>query len=146
MVKSATAYRKKDSLRSEAERNAIVEANLGLIGGVIARRPGCRDLHDTYEDAYQSGLLGLIRAAELFDESRGCRFSTYAEKWIWQSILRAGRSSQLVRIPCRFKGEELQELQKQCRVSLFHTMDRCNGQARTETQTDRTKSARRKSR
>ena len=54
-----------------------------------------------YEDLIQAGSIGLLKAADKFDESLGFSFSTYANYWIWQSILREVQNSgRNIRIPC----------------------------------------------
>lgn len=42
----------------------------------------------SYEDLFQEGITGLMRAIELFDTKRGLHFSTYAEPWIRQKVMR----------------------------------------------------------
>lgn len=60
----------------EAEtRRRLVEDNLALVGALVGRmRPG----PDEYDDYFQAGCIGLIKASERFDASFGVRFSTYA--------------------------------------------------------------------
>lgn len=54
----------------------------------------------TFDDLFQHGALGLIRAIELFDPSRGYKFSTYAMHWVRQAITRGiGNESRLIRLP-----------------------------------------------
>jgi len=54
-----------------------------------------------YEDLIQAGSIGLLKAADKFDESRGIAFSTYASYWVWQSILREAQNhGRNIRIPC----------------------------------------------
>ena len=82
---------------SVAERNAIIEANQGLLHQ-IAR--GFRGRGLDLNDLVGWGQFGLLRAAELFDPSLGMRFSTYATYWIRQAILKAiENTASLVRIP-----------------------------------------------
>lgn len=73
------------------EQRAMVEANTGLIGWVLNRR---RTPDLEWEDSFQDGLFGLIRAVQLFDPARGFKFSTYAEAWIRQAVQR-GRATYL---------------------------------------------------
>jgi RNA polymerase sigma factor (sigma-70 family) len=68
-----------------------VQANLGLIGWQVRRM---RLPSDEAEEAFQDGLIGLLRAAEKFEPERGFKFSTYAIFWIRQAIDR-GRSERL---------------------------------------------------
>lgn len=58
-------------------------------------------------DLIQEGNLGLVKAVERFDESRGFKFSTYATWWIKQSILRAiADSNRVIRLPV-YKVDEI---------------------------------------
>jgi hypothetical protein len=65
------------------EERAIVEANTGLIALVLRRR---HTPTDEWADSYQDGVLGLCRAAQLFDPALGNRFSTYAYPWVWEAV------------------------------------------------------------
>jgi RNA polymerase sigma factor (sigma-70 family) len=71
---------------SDAEVMARAAEHLGLCGWVARRYLG-RGLE--LEDLVQEGWFGLVRAVELFDESRGLDFSTYAKHWIRDAITRA---------------------------------------------------------
>lgn len=84
----------------EGDRNAVnrlVECNLLLVVSVAKKYYGCGL---PLLDLIQEGNLGLIKAAEKYDGSKGFRFSTYATYWIRQSISRAlGDQSRTIRIP-----------------------------------------------
>lgn len=77
--------------------NTLVECNLLLVVSVAKKYYGCGL---PLLDLIQEGNLGLIKAAEKYDGSRGFRFSTYATYWIRQAISRAlGDQSRTIRIP-----------------------------------------------
>ena len=100
-------------------RDELILNNLGLVGSCASRFIG---KGIDYEDLYSSGCVGLIKAADRFDESLGFAFSTYAVPSILGEIRRLFRDGGAVKISraLKEKARELQfvkeELEKQLGV------------------------------
>ena len=89
--------------RGRRARDRLVAANLRLVIAVARRHQRHASAGCGLEDLIQGGNIGLCRAAEKFDPSRGYRFSTYAFWWISQGVRAVvDRDSRTIRMPTTF--------------------------------------------
>lgn len=99
------------------KRNALVEKNLGLVHSCAKRFKG---RGAEYDDLFQAGCVGLIKAADNFDSERGFSFSTYAVPVILGEIKRIFRDGGAVKIgrALKEKSRNAIKLREELSVSL----------------------------
>ena len=105
-LENATQLRREVATYRRAKQ-LLVSANMGLVHTVVKKKyyNAQRRLGITHEELVQEGSLGLIRAAELFDPSRGVRFSTYATIWIKGALSNSHMVDGAIKLPAREKSK-----------------------------------------
>lgn len=96
-------------------RNEKVEKNLGLVHACAKRFKG-RGVE--YDDLFQAGCVGLIKAADNFDETRGFSFSTYAVPVILGEIKRIFRDGGSIKIGRAIKEKSRNAVKKKEEISV----------------------------
>lgn len=95
--KKLLAYKNRYAEKGEQLRSKFIKANLRLVVNIAKRHLG-KGLGLT--DLVQEGNLGLIRAVEKFDHTKGFKFSTYGAWWIHQAVTRAiAEKTRTIKVP-----------------------------------------------
>ncbi len=98
---------------TKQQRDEFIEKNLGLVHSICRRFSG-RGIE--YDDLYQTGCIGLIKAADAFDESRGLCFSTYAFPVVMGEIKRLFRDGGAIKVSRSLKELSLKTVRARERL------------------------------
>ncbi len=98
----------------ELKREEIIESNLGLVHSCAHKFKG-RGIE--YDDLFQAGSIGLIKAADAFDHTRGVQFSTYAVPVILGEIRRLFRDGGAIKVSRSLKELSLKVVRKREQLS-----------------------------
>lgn len=101
-------------VKEKNRRDQFIESNLGLVHSICRRFIG-RGIE--YDDLYQAGCIGLIKATDAFDEERGVCFSTYAVPVIMGEVRRMFRDGGTVKVSRNLK-ELAMKINKEKQVLL----------------------------
>lgn len=101
--------------KTPAEKDAFVAANLGLVHSLAHRLKG-RGIE--YEELYSAGCVGLVKAMEGFDESRGLKFSTYAVPVILGEMKRLFRDGGSIKVSRSLKELSLKVSRERDKLSI----------------------------
>jgi len=124
--KPSTAQEKRDMRVGKRAFDKMITSNLRLVVNIAKRFASRAGRTLDMMDLISEGTIGLHRAIELFDASRGYKFSTYSYWWIRQAICRAiDTSDRIIRVPIH-SLEKLHKLMK-----LRETFQICNGREPT---------------
>lgn len=102
-------------VEEKSRRNELVEKNLGLVHACANR---FRGKGAEYEDLFQAGCVGIIKAADNFDPSRGFSFSTYAVPVILGEIKRIFRDSGSVKVGRALKERSRAAMKRREEIAL----------------------------
>jgi RNA polymerase primary sigma factor len=103
----------RDIAIADEARRKLIQANLRLVVSVAKKYIGSSM---SFMDLVQEGNIGLMRAVEKFDYTRGNRFSTYATWWIRQAVTRSiAEQSRLIRLPVHL-SESISHLRR----AIYH--------------------------
>ena len=98
-----------------ADRDEMIQQNMGLVHACAHKFKG-RGIE--YEDLFQAGCMGLVKAADAFDASRGGRFSTYAVPGILWGRRRLFRDGGTVKVSRTLKELSLKAVRTKERLSV----------------------------
>jgi len=99
-LEGGAAELKQQLAKMQADKDLLISSNLRLVVSIAKRYTNPRGGGLSLQELIQEGTLGLVKAAEKFDHTRGNRFSTMATWWIRQAITRGiADYSRTIRLP-----------------------------------------------
>jgi len=101
--------------KTDTCRDALIQSNIGLVHSCAQKLKG-RGME--YDDLFQAGCMGLIKAADAFDSERGVRFSTYAVPVILGEMRRLFRDGGTIKVSRTLKELSLKINRQRERFSL----------------------------
>lgn len=102
---------------ADSKRESTIQQNMGLVHACAQRYKG---KGIDYDDLFQAGCVGLVKAADGFDESRGLKFSTYAVPVILGEIRRLFRDGGTVKVSRSLKELSLKAKKEQDLFARSH--------------------------
>ena len=106
--------------KAQMAKRKLIQSTLRLVVSIAKKFTGQGML---FMDLVQEGSLGLIKAAEKFDYTKNCKFSTYATWWVKQSIMRAiANNAKTIRIPIHM-ADKIRKF-KRIQAQLAFELDR----------------------
>jgi RNA polymerase sporulation-specific sigma factor len=104
-------------MNSTANRETLIEGNIGLVHSCACKLRG-RGIE--YDDLFQAGCMGLVKAADAFDTGRGVRFSTYAVPVILGEMRRLFRDGGAVKVSRTLKELSIKISRERDRFGKVH--------------------------
>ena len=104
-------------VKAGIDRDRFIEENLGLVHSLCRRFSG-RGIE--YDDLYQAGCIGLIKATDAFDGERGVCFSTYAVPVIMGEIRRLFRDGGAVKVSRSLKEKSREAVRLRDEIGRAH--------------------------
>jgi len=102
---------------TQTKRGELIENNIGLVHSCAGKLKG-RGIE--YDDLFQAGCMGLVKAADAFDHGRGVRFSTYAVPVILGEMRRLFRDGGTVKVSRTLKELSIKINRERERFTLSH--------------------------
>ena len=103
--------------KTDTRRDELIQNNIGLVHSCAQKLKG-RGME--YDDLFQAGCMGLVKAADAFDTERGVRFSTYAVPVILGEMRRLFRDGGTIKVSRTLKELSLKINRARERFSLTH--------------------------